>query len=151
MQRSQESISDGTPIGPGAQNVSLACFTITGDGSGSSPDGSQAILHIKNVSSLEDKDFNDMNLAPADANLTVTLHYLYPLPNYTHVPNDLDGDGLYEDVNGDGVANFADVIACFQNYDWIRTNEWVGFFDFNLNGHFDLADTIGLFRIIYPV
>lgn len=39
-----------------------------------------------------------------------------PLPGYANPPQDLDGDGLYEDVNGDGQFDIFDVQALFETH-----------------------------------
>jgi PKD repeat protein len=61
-------------------------------------------------------------------------------------PLDLDGDGTYEDLNGNGRTDFADVILFFRNMDWIEENQPAGCFDYNANGNVDFADLIILFR-----
>jgi len=63
-------------------------------------------------------------------------------------PSDPDGDGSYEDLNGNGRLDFNDVILYFQNMAWIRENEPVGCFDYNANGNVDFADLILLFHEI---
>ncbi len=126
-------------------NVSLGCFQIKGKQPG------ESVLILKNYS-LQDYGYNSITLDPRYANVTIVVKDLYPIPvTNTNYPKDLDGDNLYEDVNGDGVANYGDVIDFFQNYGYIVSVEYWEFFDFNHNGHLDLGDTIGLFRIIYPV
>lgn len=61
-------------------------------------------------------------------------------------PHDLDEDGLYEDVNGNAKAEFADIILFFQQMNWIAGNEPVELFDDNRNGGIDFADLIWLFQ-----
>jgi PKD repeat protein len=63
-------------------------------------------------------------------------------------PSDPNGDGSYEDLNGNGRLDFNDVILYFQNMAWIRENEPVGCFDYNANGNVDFADLILLFHEI---
>jgi len=63
----------------------------------------------------------------------------YPLPN------DLDCDGFYEDLNGNGEIDFTDVIIYFKYMDWIRENQPVNLFDYNNNGDIDFKDVITLF------
>jgi hypothetical protein len=60
-------------------------------------------------------------------------------------PQDVDGDGLFEDVNGNGRADFADVVVLFNHLDLVPRNGWIAFFDFNLNGRSDFADIVTLF------
>jgi hypothetical protein len=61
-------------------------------------------------------------------------------------PTDTDGDGLYDDVNGNGRPDFADVVLYFNLMDWIAGNEPVGCFDYNENGRIDFADVVWLFN-----
>jgi PKD repeat protein len=61
-------------------------------------------------------------------------------------PIDLDGDGTYEDLNGNGRVDFADIILYFRNMEWIRENQPLCCFDYNANGSIDFADLILLFR-----
>jgi PKD repeat protein len=61
-------------------------------------------------------------------------------------PRDPDGDGAYEDLNGNGHTDFADVILYFQNMDWMRENQPQGSFDYNGNGLIDFNDLILLFQ-----
>jgi PKD repeat protein len=70
------------------------------------------------------------------------------LPGMTALPTDPDKDGLYEDLNGNGRADYADVVLCFRQMDWIGTNEPAGIVDFNGNGRIDFADVIQLFHRI---
>ena len=62
------------------------------------------------------------------------------------MPTDPDGDGLYEDVNGNGRIDFADVTLFFNQMSWIAANEPVSAFDFNGNGRIDFADVTWLFN-----
>jgi PKD repeat protein len=67
-----------------------------------------------------------------------------PLPGCSIPPRDLDGDGRYEDVNGNGRRDFADVVALFSNLGWCAEHEPLAF-DFNRNGRCDFADVVSLF------
>jgi PKD repeat protein len=64
---------------------------------------------------------------------------------YVH---DLDGDGLYEDLNGNGRLDFADLIVLFDNMSWLLEDERGSLFDFNQNGVLDYADITALFDMI---
>jgi PKD repeat protein len=68
------------------------------------------------------------------------------LPGGTGAPGDLDGDGKYEDVNGNGRKDFADVVLYFNQMAWIGANEPVAFFDYNANSRIDFADVVVLFN-----
>jgi PKD repeat protein len=68
-----------------------------------------------------------------------------PLPGYTNPPTDPDGDGLYEDLNGNGFADWDDAVVLFWNTDWIQEHEPVTAFDYNHNGFIDWDDAVVLF------
>ena len=63
--------------------------------------------------------------------------------------NDLDGDGLYEDLNGNGRLDFDDVTTLFENIDILGGHPLVAScFDFNRNGRLDFADVVALFNLL---
>jgi len=70
------------------------------------------------------------------------------VPGGTGLPIDLNGDGRYEDVNGNGRADFADVVLYFNQMTWIGENEPLAGFDFNANGRIDFADAVTLFNTL---
>ena len=49
-------------------------------------------------------------------------------------PSDPDGDGRYEDVDGNGRPGFADVVLLFNQMSWIADHAPVSLFDYNTNG-----------------
>ncbi|GAH73945.1 unnamed protein product, partial [marine sediment metagenome] len=69
-----------------------------------------------------------------------------PLPGYTNPPTDPDGDGLYEDLNGNGRKDFNDVVEFFKYMEWIEDNESIPCFDFNGNSRIDFDDIVKLFK-----
>ena len=68
------------------------------------------------------------------------------VPGGIDVPTDTDADGAYDDVNGNGRKDFADVVLFFNQMTWIAANEPAGTFDFNENGRIDFADVVWLFN-----
>jgi PKD repeat protein len=63
--------------------------------------------------------------------------------------NDLDGDGLYEDLNGNGRLDFDDVVCLFENFDILGAHPLIAAcFDFNHNGRLDFADVVALFNAL---
>ncbi|KTG18522.1 hypothetical protein AUR66_18220 [Haloferax profundi] len=58
---------------------------------------------------------------------------------------DLDGDGLHEDVNGDGVATISDVQALFANRNNATVQDSVNKFDFTGNNNVNIVDVQRLF------
>lgn len=63
-------------------------------------------------------------------------------------PRALDGDGLYEDVNGNGQMDFANVTLLFGAIAWCAANEPAAAFDFNHNGRVDFADVVTLYSLV---
>ncbi|RKX84176.1 MAG: hypothetical protein DRP57_06440, partial [Spirochaetes bacterium] len=68
---------------------------------------------------------------------------LIPLPN-SITPKDIDNDGLYEDLNGNGRLDYNDVVVFHRYLDWIKENEPVECFDFNKDGVIDEKDVDAL-------
>jgi PKD repeat protein len=88
---------------------------------------------------------------PGQGSITVTVNLMdndegYPMPVQTNPPTDPDGDGLYEDINGNGRIDFDDVTVYFNNMEWIEANEPVACFDYNGNGRIDFDDMVRLFN-----
>ena len=67
------------------------------------------------------------------------------VPGGVDIPGNLDGDGKYEDVNGNGRKDFADVTLYFNQMTWIAAHEPLVAFDYNQNGRIDFADVTWLF------
>jgi PKD repeat protein len=75
-----------------------------------------------------------------------TVQQPVALPGMTNLPTDPDGDGLYEDLNGNGRADFSDIVLFFSQIEWIAENEPVPLFDFNGNGRIDFNDIVTQFE-----
>ena len=92
-------------------------------------------------------DLTVANAAGKDSAVKIDLiTVLVPLPDLSRVPTDPDGDGIYEDLDGDGRLSFNDVVVLFRNMDWIAENEPVRAFDLNGNGRIDFNDVVKLFQ-----
>jgi PKD repeat protein len=74
--------------------------------------------------------------------ITVTNVTVVALPGNTNLPKDLNGDGLYEDLNGNNRKDVGDVVLFIDNIIWVGANEPVSAFDFNHNGRIDVGDVI---------
>ncbi|GGJ06837.1 hypothetical protein GCM10008995_15910 [Halobellus salinus] len=61
---------------------------------------------------------------------------------------DPDGDGLYEDINGDGSFTAVDVQALFANLDSDAVQRNQELFDFNGDGQVDITDVQALFAML---
>jgi parallel beta-helix repeat protein len=70
---------------------------------------------------------------------------LMVIPGATGRPGDFDGDRKYEDINGNGRKDFADIVLYFTQMTWIGANEPLAAFDYNGNGRIDFADVTWLF------
>ncbi|WP_048065773.1 DUF3344 domain-containing protein [Methanosarcina acetivorans] len=126
-------------IKEGAADVVLATLTVSGKEKGS------ANLSI-GVKRLEEDSGDSIEPALLTGTIEVTL--LSPLPDQEYTPRDLDGDGLYEDLTGNGEFSFVDIVAYFHNMDWIEENMPVEYFDFNGNGRIDFDDVVDMFAMI---
>jgi subtilisin family serine protease len=60
---------------------------------------------------------------------------------------DLDGDGLYEDINGDGSFNIIDVSALLDHYEDATVQDNVDLFDFNGDGSVNIIDVSELLEM----
>jgi len=70
---------------------------------------------------------------------------LDPIGEFENAPTDPDGDGLYEDVNGDGDVNVGDAQAIFSNADDSVIQNNTGAFDYNGDGDVNVGDAQALF------
>ncbi|AKB34206.1 Chitin binding protein [Methanosarcina siciliae HI350] len=120
-------------------DVVLATLTVSGKESGSSN------LSI-GVDRLDDDSGETIEPEFLTGKIKVTL--LSPLPDQEYAPKDLNGDGLYEDLTGNGEFSFVDIVAYFHNMDWIEENMPVEYFDFNGNGRIDFDDVVDMFGMI---
>ena len=79
------------------------------------------------------------------ATINVSQSEFMPIfPGCTNPPIDLDQDGLYEDINGNGERDFDDVVTYYENMDWMEENVSIAFFDYNNNGLIDFDDVVKL-------
>jgi PKD repeat protein len=76
---------------------------------------------------------------------TADRSFMLAVPGGFDVPLDPDGDGKYEDVDGNGRRDLSDVALYFNQMGWIEENEPRTAFDFDDNGRIDFSDTLGLF------
>lgn len=68
-----------------------------------------------------------------------------PFPGQANVSTDPDHDGLYDDLNGNGRAEFDDLALFFASMEWMAGTLPPNPFDFNLNGRVDFDDLYVLF------
>ncbi len=125
----------------GATNVQLATVTLATHEKG------ETVVDVS-VESMDDDDGDAMDIGAGRATLSVgetgTGGGVDPVNGV--MPQDIDGDGLYEDLNGNGQVEFTDVIKFYyqRNDPAIQNN--TDAYDFNGNGRIDLDDVVTLFR-----
>jgi hypothetical protein len=68
-----------------------------------------------------------------------------PIGDFQNAPTDPDGDGHYEDVNGDGNVNVGDAQALFANTDDPVVQDNADAFDYNDDGSVNVGDAQALF------
>jgi carbohydrate-binding DOMON domain-containing protein len=94
-------------------------------------------------------------ITPAGTSQTEALSYgpgdpasvpYVPVPDSEVLPRDLNGDGRFEDVDGDGRSTYDDVVALFDHADDGTVRDRPTQFDFNDNGRFDFDDVVALFE-----
>jgi C1A family cysteine protease len=91
-----------------------------------------------------DQNFSNTNVcikAFTDPDLPV-------FPGYTNPSTDSDHNDLYEDINGNGELDFDDVVAYYDNMNWIEDNAPVDFFDYNNNDQIDFDDVVKLYDML---
>jgi len=114
----------------GAETVSLAHLGITAGKAGTA----RLTMTVTGLS-----DDRGLSIATITVPAVITVEAPEVSPGVVPVlsngkqPTDPDHDGLYEDLNGNGVADFNDVTLFFNQMDWIITHEPVGAFDFNIS------------------
>ncbi|WP_226013582.1 hypothetical protein [Halomicrobium salinisoli] len=63
-------------------------------------------------------------------------------------PRDIDNDGDYQDLNGNGEKDFADVVTYFDHMNDPAMTDHADAYDYNDNGEIDFADLVALFNQI---
>ena len=73
----------------------------------------------------------------------IRSYTLLPMPGQIQLPLDPNGDGLYEDIDGNGSVGFDDdVVMFFENVLWIRSNQPAIAFDNSGNGAVGIHDVV---------
>ncbi|RXA16682.1 PKD domain-containing protein [Methanosarcina sp. MSH10X1] len=117
-----------------------------GDGNTST---SQNVTHIYSVAGNYTVSLTSVNGAGSSTkSMNITAKAVPTLPNCTNPPKDLDNDGLYEDIIGNEIVDFDDVIVLYESMDWIKENNLVAFFDYDRNSLIDFDDIIILYKMI---
>lgn len=96
--------------------------------------------------------WNDLTTTYSNTNVCIKAFTdpgtLLPVfPGCTKTPTDLNNDGFYEDINGNGRWDFADIVTYYNNIAWITQNGLVIHFDYNNNGRIDFSDVVRLYNM----
>lgn len=125
-----------------------------GDGSGARPlalDGNSFTLgHVYSAAGeyTVTVTVSDDDGGTGSATFVATVApYCPTLPGVEAPAQDLDSDGLCEDVNGNGRLDFADVRDFFRHLDSPEVQGNPQAFDFSGNGRVDMTDVKALFRM----
>ena len=102
-------------------------------------EGENAVRLASFEGGVERVNFDRLEFEPAPPEVSA-------VPGGMGVPTDTNTDRLYDDVNGNGRRDFADVVLFFNQMTWIAANEPVSAFDYNMNGRIDFADVVWLFN-----
>jgi DNA-binding beta-propeller fold protein YncE len=124
-------------IQPGSDGATLASIAVRGVDTGT------ADISVE-VEAFDD-DAGDSIDPAVDPGLVVTGP---PVVSGDEPPTDPDGDGAFEDINGNGRLDYNDVVTLFDNFegDAVQLNKEA--YDFNDNGRLDYADIVSLYEEI---
>jgi len=94
-------------------------------------------------------NISDDNSAFGSDTIQVEVLHVYPtIPGLSSPSQDMDGDGLAEDVNGNGRLDFDDIVKFFKHIASQAIQDNSPDFDFNGNGFVDMDDIVRLFMIL---
>lgn len=136
-------------VQPGAENLVLASVTLDVLASGSTAVELVVNAYVDDRGVKVDPDVTNGTLNAPGA-VTAARSAPRAIPPSTVPPKDPDDDGLFEDVNGDGVVNADDVALLLGNLSNVTVQEDKAFFDFNGDGVLNNSDTTLLLDLITP-
>ncbi|MCK9307404.1 MAG: S8 family serine peptidase, partial [Methanoculleus sp.] len=130
-------------VGAGATNVTLCTLTVRGDAPGTT--------NLTITATKVDDDVGN-RYAPVVVDATLTVQNILPFPNPaggTFPPaTDLNGDGRYEDLDGNGFVGFNDVVVYYQNMGFIESSQPLNAFDYDGSGFVGFNDVVSLYGMV---
>jgi hypothetical protein len=133
----EEAVGDRDPADP---TFTIAQLTVTaGEREGTTQ------LTVDNAK-IEDNNFNEYDLESRPATVTVIENVAPDVTGNGEPAQDVNGDGLYEDINGDGTADIFDVQALFANQGTKAVQNNAELFDFTGDGSINIFDVQALFE-----
>jgi len=129
----------------GKTNITLVTVTLRGDNAGTT---NITVLPDR----IEDREGGRYTPSITDAILSVIATHPFPNPSggFFPQPRDLNGNGLYEDLDGNGWIGFNDVVIYYNNLEAIDREDHgpVSFFDYDRNGWAGFNDIVLLYEVI---
>jgi len=119
----------------GGRKIPLATLTVRGDSTGTT----DLRVDVRQM----DGESGDPIDATAREGVLVTGP---PTVTGGSAPTDPDGDGLYEDLNGNGRLDYEDIEILFSNFDADSVTMNESAYDFNENGQLDFDDIVDLYE-----
>ncbi|KKF40071.1 cell surface protein [Halorubrum saccharovorum] len=120
---------------PADTDFTLATLTLSGRGAG--------VTDVDTAGSFDDDDGESVDVE-ARSGLAITGPA--NVGSGGDAPTDPDGDGHYEDVNGNGRVDYADVELLFENLESDSVSSNARAFDFNQNDRLDFDDVVSLYE-----
>jgi PKD repeat protein len=120
---------------PAGTEFTIGTVTLTGFGAGATD--------LDTSASLDADDGQRITVEPRSGVAMVGPSSVGSSPN---APTDTDGDGLYEDVNGNGRVDYDDVVLLFNNLESSGVKSNARAFDFNENDKLDYDDIVSLYE-----
>lgn len=124
-----------TNVQSGAMDVELATLDVRADGGGTTD------LTV----SVDQMDDENGNAIDAETRNGLVVGGPQTVVGDA-APTDPDGDGRFEDLNGNGRLDYEDVQVLFANMDSDSVRLNTGAYDFNENGKLDFADVTALYE-----
>ncbi|QYZ78122.1 DUF3821 domain-containing protein [Methanofollis formosanus] len=130
-------------VTPGACEVTLCTLSVRGDAAGSTG------IAIS-PRTVESDAWSRYAPQTEDGLLEVIAIHAFPHPEggFYPIPTDPDGDGRYEDLDGNGWTGFNDVVLYFNGMTFIEKSQPCGAFDYDTSGFIGFNDVVELFRSI---
>ncbi|WP_245575963.1 5'-nucleotidase C-terminal domain-containing protein [Haloplanus natans] len=123
-------------IQSGATDSALAELTLAANGTGTTT------LTVV-IDRFDDDNGTSMSVAAGRATVTAGPPMVDGVP-----PTDIDSDGAYEDLNGNGRLDYDDVTILFDNFEDAAINQNAVAYDFNGNGRVDYDDIVTLYHTV---
>jgi PKD repeat protein len=124
-------------VQPGATRVRLVSVVVRGTAAGTTP-------VTVTVDQFDNETGRAATLVVGDGVVTVGPSSIAP----GTTPTDPDGDGLYEDLNGNDRVDYDDAVLLFDALTDESTTADAAAYDFNGNGRLDYDDVVELYRSV---